>query len=160
TVQGLAAATVADGAEMARRSIPPSESEGPNGTVWPRRVWLVTGGCGFIGSHLVDELVERGDEVRVLDDLSTGRFENLNTRAQLLRGDVADRDAVGAAMQGISGCFHLAAVASVERASREWLECHRTNLTGTIAILDAARGYGVPVVYASSAAVYGPGRKP
>ena len=121
----------------------------------PRRTWLVTGGCGFIGSHLVDALLARRDEVCVLDDLSTGRSENLSPGARLIRADVADCDAVRAAMDRIDGCFHLAAVASVERANRDWVGTHRTNLTGTVAVLDAARRNRIPVVYASSAAVYG-----
>ena len=118
--------------------------------------YLVTGGAGFIGSHLVDALLARGHTVRVLDDLSTGRIENLPAGCMLLRGDVADPDSVHRAMQGVAGCFHLAAIASVARANEDWLGTHRTNQTGTIVVLDAARRLGgVPVVYASSAAVYG-----
>lgn len=118
--------------------------------------YLVTGGAGFIGSHLVDALLARGHSVRVLDDLSTGRVENLPSDCALVRGDVADPDLVRRAMQGVAGCFHLAAVASVVRANEDWLGTHRTNLTGTVTVLDEARRLGgVPVVYASSAAVYG-----
>jgi len=117
---------------------------------------LVTGGCGFIGSHLVAALLARGDRVRVLDDLSTGRRENLAPGAELSEGDVADPAAVRAAMAGAAVCFHLAAIASVERGMTEWLTTHRANLSGTIAVFDAARAAGrIPVVYASSAAVYG-----
>lgn len=119
-------------------------------------VFLVTGGAGFIGSHLCEALLDRGDTVRILDDFSTGKSENVPPRAQLIRGDVADPEAVAAAMAGAAGCFHLAAVASVERSMRDWLGVHRTNLTGAIAVFDAARRAGrVPVVYASSAAIYG-----
>jgi UDP-glucose 4-epimerase len=120
-------------------------------------LYLVTGGCGFIGSHLVDALLARGDQVRVLDDLSTGKRENLDPRASLIVADVADAASVAAAMEGVDGgCFHLAAIASVERGNRDWLGTHRTNLTGAIAVFDAARqAGGGPVVYASSAAVYG-----
>jgi UDP-glucose 4-epimerase len=121
--------------------------------------YLVTGGCGFIGSHLVEALIARGDRVQVLDDLSTGSLENLPPGVELLRGSVADPDVVRTAMEGVAGCFHLAAIASVERSTLDWLGTHRTNLSGTIAVLDAARRIGrgdpVPVVYASSAAVYG-----
>jgi len=118
--------------------------------------YLVTGGCGFIGSHLSERLIAAGHEVLVLDNLSTGKTENLPPGAKLLIGDVADPKAVLAAMAGASGCFHLAAVASVQRGNEDWLGTHHTNLSGTIAILDAARHYGrLPVVYASSAAVYG-----
>lgn len=122
---------------------------------------LVTGGCGFIGSHLCAALRARGDVVRVLDDLSTGLEANLAPGATLIRGDVADPAAAGAAMEGVEGCFHLAAIASVERGVQDWLGTHRANLTGTITLLDAAaRRGGVPVVYASSAAVYGDAASP
>jgi UDP-glucose 4-epimerase len=121
--------------------------------------YLVTGGCGFIGSHLADALVARGDDVRILDDLSSGRRENPPPSAALSVGDVADADLVGRALDGVAGCFHLAAIASVERGNRDWLGCHRANLTGAITVFDRARptrgGPAVPVVYASSAAVYG-----
>jgi UDP-glucose 4-epimerase len=122
-------------------------------------LYLVTGGAGFIGSHLVDALLARGDRVRVLDDLSTGKRENLDPAAELTVGDVADAVAVAEAMQGVDGCFHLAAIASVELGNRDWLGTHRANLTGAITVFDAARrarpDRTVPVVYASSAAVYG-----
>jgi len=122
-------------------------------------LWLVTGGCGFIGSHLVDDLLARGDKVRVLDDLSTGRRSNLGAGVEVMVGDVADAQAVVRAMAGVDGCFHLAAVASVQRGNEDWLGTHRVNLTGTITVFDAARTCNprgpVPVVYASSAAVYG-----
>jgi UDP-glucose 4-epimerase len=122
-------------------------------------LYLVTGGCGFIGSHLVDALLARGDAVRVLDDLSTGKRDNLDPAAALIVGDVADPATVAQAIQGVDGCFHLAAIASVELGNRDWLGTHRTNLTGAITVFDAARrakdGMPAAVVYASSAAVYG-----
>jgi UDP-glucose 4-epimerase len=121
-------------------------------------LFLVTGGCGFIGSHLCDTLIASGASVRVLDDLSTGSPDNLSPKAEMLQGSVTDPDTVEAAMQNVEGCFHLAAIASVERSTRDWLGAHRTNLSGAIAVFDAARRIGrrpVPVVYASSAAVYG-----
>jgi len=122
--------------------------------------YLVTGGCGFIGSHLCDSLLRQGHRVRVLDDLSTGHVTNLSNEAVLFNGDIRDIDAVSAAMAGCDGCFHLAAIASVERSIHAWVETHRINLTGTLQIFDVARragrcGAAVPVVYASSAAVYG-----
>jgi len=123
--------------------------------------YLVTGGCGFIGSHLCSALTARGHRVVVLDDLSSGFVSNLAPGADLLIGDVADAEFVRDAMEGVDGCFHLAAVASVERGVRDWLGTHRVNLSGTIAVLEGARREGVlrgrpvPVVYASSAAVYG-----
>lgn len=124
-------------------------------------LYLVTGGCGFIGSHLVETLLSAGHRVRVLDDLSTGKQSNIpQDEADLIVGDVADPATVRRAMAGVDGCFHLAAIASVQRGNEDWLGCHRVNLTGSIAVFNAARsaardGGAVPVVYASSAAVYG-----
>jgi UDP-glucose 4-epimerase len=118
--------------------------------------YLVTGGCGFIGSHLADALLARGYRVRILDDLSTGKRANAPAKAEVLVGDVADLAAVRRAMQGMEGCFHLAAIASVQRSVEAWLPTHRVNLGGTVHVLEAAHEAGrLPVVYASSAAVYG-----
>lgn len=123
------------------------------------RTYLITGGCGFIGSHLADALIAAGNGVRILDDLSTGRLANKPPLAELIEGDVANGRVVAEAMRDVDGCFHLAAVASVERGNLDWLGTHRTNLTGLITVFDAARRArperAVPVVYASSAAVYG-----
>jgi len=119
-------------------------------------IYLITGGAGFIGSHLADALLADGHEVRVLDDLSTGRIENVDPRCSFIRADVTNETAVRTAMAGVSGCFHLAAIASVERGNEDWLGTHRVNQTATLIVLDAARACGgIPVVYASSAAVYG-----
>ena len=124
-----------------------------------RPLFLVTGGCGFIGSYLTEELVARGSAVRVLDNLSNGAAENLPPGVELIQGDVADPLVVRAAMRGVGGCFHLAGLASVPQCQRQWLTAHRTNLTGTVNVLDASHrerpANPVPVVYASSAAVYG-----
>lgn len=118
--------------------------------------YLVTGGAGFIGSHLVDALREDGHAIRVLDDLSTGRLDNLPADVEFIEADVADPQAVRKAMRGVDGCFHLAAIASVARCNDDWANTHRVNLGGSVAVFDAARAEGaVPVVYASSAAVYG-----
>ena len=119
--------------------------------------YLVTGGCGFIGSHLADALVARGHRVRILDNLSTGRRENAPSEAELVVADITDPAAAAAASDGMDGIFHLAAIASVEECRRNWLHCHAVNLTGTINVFEAAhRGLSHPrVVYASSAAVYG-----
>lgn len=121
------------------------------------KTYLVTGGAGFIGSHLCDALLRHGDSVRVLDDLSTGSRDNLPPDTPLTQADVADADAVRAAVADVDGVFHLAAIASVQRGITDWLGNHRANLTGTITLFDAIRRRGthVPVVYASSAAVYG-----
>lgn len=118
--------------------------------------YAVTGGAGFIGSHLTDALLAEGHAVRVLDDLSTGKLQNLDRRCAVLRGDVCDPALVARLMDGVDGCFHLAAIASVARGNEDWTGTSRVNLAGTVTVLDAARAAGrVPVVYASSAAVYG-----
>jgi UDP-glucose 4-epimerase len=119
--------------------------------------YLVTGGAGFIGSHLCDALLARGDTVRVLDNLSTGRRANLPPSATLIEGDITDPITVADAIDGIDGCFHLAAIASVGQGITDWIGTHRTNLGGFVAVLDAIRRQArhIPVVYASSAAVYG-----
>ncbi len=124
-----------------------------------RRLFLITGGCGFIGSHLAETLVARGHVVRVLDNLSHGRMENLPRGVEFIEGDVADPMVLRRAIHDVDGCFHLAAISSVMECHSRWLEAHRTNLTGTINVFDAARrarpNMPVPVVYASSAAIYG-----
>ena len=124
--------------------------------------YLVTGGCGFIGSNLVKRLLAQGHEVIVLDNLSTGRADSIPDQVPLMREDVADVSAVLEAFeQKVDGCFHLAANPSVSQSITDYAGCHRTNLGGTIAVFDSAskhalkRGRPVPVVYASSCAVYG-----
>jgi UDP-glucose 4-epimerase len=119
-------------------------------------VYAITGGAGFIGSHLADDLLADGHDVRVLDDLSTGRRSRLDPRAELIVADVADPAALGRLFDGAAAVFHLAAIASVVRSNEDWAGTHRVNLGGTVAVLEAARqAGGLPVVYASSAAVYG-----
>jgi UDP-glucose 4-epimerase len=121
--------------------------------------FLVTGGAGFIGSHLVEALLEEGHAVRVFDDLSSGHRTNLPRQAEFTEADVTDPEAIDRALDDVDGCFHLAAIASVVRSHREWLRTHQVNLTGTINVFDQARPSRrrreVPVVYASTAAVYG-----
>ncbi|MBF0623409.1 MAG: NAD-dependent epimerase/dehydratase family protein [Magnetococcales bacterium] len=119
-------------------------------------LYLITGGYGFIGSHLADALLARGHRVRILDDLSTGHVENVRGPHEFIRGDVGDATAVNQAMAGVNGCFHLAAVASVQRSNEDWAGTHRANQTGSVLVFNAARQTPpVPVVYASSAAVFG-----
>jgi UDP-glucose 4-epimerase len=120
---------------------------------------LVTGGAGFIGSHLVEALTAQGRTVRVLDDLSTGQRSNLDhirPPPELIAGDVSDPDAVSGAMKGIRTVFHLAALASVQKSVEDPAATHRVCATGTLNVLDAARRAGVRrVVYAGSASAYG-----
>jgi UDP-glucose 4-epimerase len=122
--------------------------------------YLVTGGAGFIGSHLATTLVERGESVRVLDDLSTGRLENLGEllpkQIEFVRGAVTDRKVVDEAVRGVDVVFHHAALASVPRSVEEPLETHTADATGTVTLLDACRRAGVRrVVYAGSSSCYG-----
>ncbi|HEY1259403.1 MAG TPA: NAD-dependent epimerase/dehydratase family protein [Stellaceae bacterium] len=120
--------------------------------------YLVTGGAGFIGSHLVEALRREGHAVRVLDDLSSGKRGNLPRQVELITADITDRDAIDRAFDGIDGCFHLAAIASVVDNREDWPRIHEVNLTGTINVFARAgcsRHRPVPVVYASTAAVYG-----
>ncbi|MBA8667443.1 NAD-dependent epimerase/dehydratase family protein [Holosporaceae bacterium 'Namur'] len=117
--------------------------------------YLVTGGAGFIGSHLTEQLLEYGHDVTVLDNLSYGKEENLPKECNFIQGDILDVGAVREAFKGVDGCFHLAAVASVQQSVKDWINTHKVNLTGTINIFEEAAKQNVPVVYASSAAVYG-----
>ncbi|HEY7975766.1 MAG TPA: NAD-dependent epimerase/dehydratase family protein, partial [Ktedonobacterales bacterium] len=120
---------------------------------------LVTGGAGFIGSHLVDGLLAAGYPVRVLDDLSTGDEANLRRHRgalKILRGDLRDRDAVRAAMAGVEVVFHLAAISSVQRSIVDPVESIDVNVRGAMQVLQVAQESGVRrVIIASSAAVYG-----
>jgi UDP-glucose 4-epimerase len=120
---------------------------------------LVTGGAGFIGSHLVDALLAQGHRVRVLDNLSMGKRANLplaNPRLRLLEGDVADAALVDQAVAGCAAVVHLAAVASVQASVDDPVSTHQSNFVGTLNVCEAMRRHGVKrVVYASSAAVYG-----
>jgi UDP-glucose 4-epimerase len=120
---------------------------------------LITGGAGFIGSHLVDALLAKGYAVRVLDDLSTGKRSNLpldNPKVELIVGDVADAALVARAAEGCQAVAHLAAVASVQASVDDPVKTHQSNFIGTLNVCEAMRQAGAKrVVYASSAAVYG-----
>jgi len=121
--------------------------------------YLVTGGAGFIGSHIATALVERGDRVRVLDNFSTGKRENLahlKDKIELIEGDLVDPAVVKRALEGIDIVFHEAALASVPRSVMAPLDTNAACVTGTVNLLDAARKCGVKrVVYAGSSSCYG-----
>ena len=126
--------------------------------------YLVTGGAGFIGSHLTKTLLEQGYSVRILDNFSTGKRENVealtrqfdSNRLEVLEGDIRDATRVGEAVRGVEIIFHSAAFVSVPQSMDEPQECFDVNVTGTSLLFDAARRSGVRrVVVASSAAVYG-----
>lgn len=121
--------------------------------------YLVTGGAGFIGSHIATALVDRGDRVRVLDNLSTGSRQNLahlGDRVELIEGELLDREAVDRAVAGIDVVYHQAALASVPRSVAKPLDTNAACVTGTLNVLDAARQADVRrVIYAGSSSVYG-----
>jgi UDP-glucose 4-epimerase len=121
------------------------------------RRYLVTGGAGFIGSHIVRALLEQGDFVRVLDNFSTGKRENLaGLNVEILEGDLRDAGCVAQAVTGIDIVFHEAAFVSVPQSMQDPLPCFEINQRGTEILLEAARQAGLArVVLASSAAVYG-----
>lgn len=120
---------------------------------------LVTGGAGFIGSHIVEALLARGDEVRVLDNFSTGLRSNVELftdRIELIEADLTDQGAVDKAVDGVDCVFHQAALASVPRSVENPLATHAACTTGTLMLLDAARrGRVGRVVYAASSSAYG-----
>jgi len=121
--------------------------------------YLVTGGAGFIGSNIVEVLLNRGESVRVLDNFSTGKRENLSAfkdRIELVEGDICDLDACRDAVRGVRYVLHQAALASVPRSVKMPIESNRVNVEGTLNVLVAARDESVKrVVYAGSSSAYG-----
>ena len=120
--------------------------------------YLVTGGAGFIGSHLTDELIRRGERVRVADSFITGKRENLAHIAgvELLEGDLADMAVAQAAVAGVDYVLHQAAIPSVPRSVQDPITSNRANIDATLNVLVAARDAGVRrVVYAGSSSAYG-----
>ena len=122
-------------------------------------LYLVTGGAGFIGSHIVDALLEGGHQVRVLDNLSTGNLKNLShvaDRIEFIEGDVREAQAVAKAVRKVDCVFHQAALPSVPRSVENPLETHHACITGTLNVLNESRLAGVQrVVYAGSSSAYG-----
>lgn len=121
--------------------------------------FLVTGGAGFIGSHLCDRLLAEGHQVLILDNLSSGRLENVPSAAQFIQGDITNFPLVLDLMSQVEGCFHLAAIPSVVLSQKDWVGCTTVNLIGSVTVFEAAKRLlphkKIPIVYASSAAVYG-----
>jgi UDP-N-acetylglucosamine/UDP-N-acetyl-alpha-D-glucosaminouronate 4-epimerase len=120
--------------------------------------YLVTGGAGFIGSHLCEELIRRGERVRVVDSLITGKRENLAhlPQVEFLQGDLADIDVARRAVQGIEYVLHQAAIPSVPRSVADPVTSNRANIDASLSVLVAARDAGVRrVVYAGSSSAYG-----
>ena len=118
---------------------------------------LVTGGLGFIGSHLTTALAHAGHTLTIIDDLSTGKREHAPDGSTVIVDDISRHGVFDEIIQSVDACYHLAAIASVERANKELLRTHEINLGGFVNLLDAIARHKktIPVVYASSAAVYG-----
>lgn len=118
-------------------------------------VAVITGGAGFVGSHLADLLLESGDEVRIIDDLSTGKRENVPEGASFTEASILNQKALARVTRGADVLYHLAAYVSVPGSIEHPTHSNEVNVGGTVAILDAARKEEAVVVYMSSAAVYG-----
>lgn len=117
---------------------------------------VVTGGAGFIGSHLVDALVEKGYEVHIIDDLSTGQKENINPKAVFHNLDIRNKEKIDSVFSGADYVFHQAALAQVQFSIENPIETHEVNVTGVINILELSRRHNVKrVIFASSSSVYG-----
>ena len=119
--------------------------------------YLVTGGCGFIGSHLVKRLLTEGHKVTIIDDLSNSSRAQAPSAARLIVQDITVPGALDDVVTQVDGIFHLAAIVSVTKSAQQWLHTHQVTLGGTVALLDALAKAKrtIPVIYASSAAVYG-----
>ena len=119
--------------------------------------YLITGGCGFIGSHLAESLIAFGHGVRILDDLSTGKKENAPPEAELVIGSITDPTLLKTSVEGIDGVFHLAAIASVQKSLDQWAAVHHVNSGGTVRLFEALSQLKqkIPLIYASSSCIYG-----
>ena len=123
--------------------------------------YLITGGAGFVGSNIANELLNRGEDVRILDNFSTGKRENLtgfsdHSHFQLIEGDLRDYDAVKKAVKGVEFVLHQGALPSVPRSIQDPVSSNNVNVNGTLNVLEASREFGVKrVVFASSSSVYG-----
>jgi UDP-glucose 4-epimerase len=126
--------------------------------------WLITGGAGFIGSHLAEQLLQQGDRVSVLDDLSTGRMENIASLRgrpgfQFIRGSVEETSTVNLLVSQCDAVFHLASAVGVQLIVDEPVRTIRTTIHGTEVVLEAAHRFGRPTLITSSSEVYGKGAR-
>ncbi len=118
--------------------------------------FLITGVAGFIGSHIAEALIARGDRVRGFDNLSTSKLENIPAGVEFVKGDLADADITAAVCRDVDGIFHEGALPSVPRSVKDPRTSHRSNIEGTFNLLEGARAAGVKrVVYAASSSAYG-----
>jgi UDP-glucose 4-epimerase len=119
--------------------------------------YLITGGAGFIGSHLCELLLAQNHKMVVVDNLSTGKISNLPVGVELIEGEVCDALLLARIIPQVEGVFHLAAIASVEKSTKEWYDSTNVNLMATVNVLEAIAkdGRNIPCVFASSAATYG-----
>ncbi|MBI4656842.1 MAG: NAD-dependent epimerase/dehydratase family protein [Elusimicrobia bacterium] len=128
-----------------------------------KKIWLVTGGAGFIGSNIAEELVRRGEKVRILDNFSTGKKEHIKNfigRVELLKGDIRNLADLKKALKGAALVLHQAALRSVPKSINNPFETNQVNVEGTLNLLIAAKNAGVKrVVYASSSSVYGDSKR-
>lgn len=117
---------------------------------------IVTGGAGFIGSHLTDVLIERGFAVRIIDNLSGGKMERVNPKAEFIKGDIRNIETVKKVMEGIDYVFHLAALPRVQFSIQYPQETHDVNINGTVYLLIAAKDCGIKkFIYSASSSAYG-----
>lgn len=114
--------------------------------------YLITGGSGFIGTHLTSLLLKKGHSVRILDRVAP---HLRSPQLEFVEGDLTDPNVIKKSLPGVEGCFHLAAMISVEQSIQEWSKGHQINQTATIQLLEAIRLSPIPILFASSAAVYG-----
>ena len=122
---------------------------------------VVTGGCGFIGSHIVDKLLKEGHKVRVIDNLSTGRLENLehhkdNKNLEIFKEDIRDRESIEKIFEGVTYVFHMAALADIVPSIQMPTEYYTSNVLGTFNVVEVVRKYNIKkLVYAASSSCYG-----
>jgi nucleoside-diphosphate-sugar epimerase len=117
---------------------------------------IVTGGAGFIGSNVVDKALERGWDVKIIDNLSTGFAENLNSNCEFINADICDYEQIERHFEGVDVVFHLAALPRVQPSIDDPLPYNKVNIEGTLSVLDACKNHGVKkIVFSSSSSIYG-----